>query len=178
MAAFVRRHLERAARVGRVQETGEGFLTALEHPGVARPDLGHLGRVDLPVVQRRAPVRRALTDRQINPKLPARNPVFAHRRRSAAVRNRDYVASPAIIEKTTWQSIRLAPLGQWTGWRGEPVPRTVVSGDVGDGVVGQDGLGLPWWIMGGWPDLRSRRLLRRPQTQVAEDFADDCRIVN
>ena len=45
--ALLRRHLEGAARVGRVQEAGEGLLAALEHLGVAGLDLA-------PVVARRS----------------------------------------------------------------------------------------------------------------------------
>src|SRR5438132_1461272 len=52
--------LERAARVGCVDEAGKGLLAAGEHLGVAGLDLGLRRRIDLAVVQRRAPVRRAL----------------------------------------------------------------------------------------------------------------------
>src|SRR4029079_19194885 len=53
-------NLERAARVRRMQEAGEVFLAAGEHLGIAGLDLFLRLRVDLAVVQRRAPVRRAL----------------------------------------------------------------------------------------------------------------------
>ena len=52
--------LERAARVGRVDEAGKGLLAAREHLGIAGLDLLLRLGVDLAVVQRRAPVRRAL----------------------------------------------------------------------------------------------------------------------
>ena len=63
--ALLRRHLERAARIRRVQEAGEGFLTAPEHLGIAGPERRHFLRVDPAVVQRRAPVGRALEHRQM-----------------------------------------------------------------------------------------------------------------
>ena len=51
---------ERAARIGRVEEAGESFLAAREHLGIAGLDRRLRLGVDLAVMQRRAPVRRAL----------------------------------------------------------------------------------------------------------------------
>ena len=62
--ALLRRDLEGAARVGRVQEAGEGLLAALQDVRVLLADLRHLLLGDRPVVQRRRPVGRALEDRQ------------------------------------------------------------------------------------------------------------------
>ena len=58
--ALLRRHLECAARIGRVNEAGKGLLAALEHLRVVGLDPGLRLRVDRAVVQRLAPVRRAL----------------------------------------------------------------------------------------------------------------------
>jgi len=58
--AFLRRDLEDAARVWRMQETGERLLTAFEHFRVADADLLHFLGADPAVVQRGAPVWRAL----------------------------------------------------------------------------------------------------------------------
>ncbi len=63
--ALFRRHLEGAARVRRVDEAGEGFLAALEELGVVGLDPGLGLRVDRAVVQRLAPVRRALEYREV-----------------------------------------------------------------------------------------------------------------
>src|SRR6202035_2381782 len=53
-------HLERAARIGRMQEAGKRLLAAREHSRVSGLDRRLRLRSDLAVVQRRAPVRRAL----------------------------------------------------------------------------------------------------------------------
>ena len=53
-------HFEGAARVGGVQEAGKGLLAAGKDLGIARLDLFLRLGIDLAVVQRRAPVRRAL----------------------------------------------------------------------------------------------------------------------
>src|SRR6202012_5908040 len=51
---------ESAARIRRMQETGKGFLATPEHLGITGLDLPLRLGVDLAVVQRRAPVCRAL----------------------------------------------------------------------------------------------------------------------
>ena len=95
------------------------------------------------------------------------------------VHNRAYVASRAAIGKNPHGNLSARRrLGNRWASRGEPVPRAADSGDVGDRVVGQDGLELRGGIRIGRPWSPSRRTLRRPQTQVTEDFADDCRIVD
>ena len=58
--ALLFRHLGGLARIGRVQEAGEGLAAALEDLRIAPTDLGHLVLGDLGVVQGRAPVGRAL----------------------------------------------------------------------------------------------------------------------
>ena len=58
-------NLERAARVRRMQEAGKRLLAAGEHLGIAGLDLLLRLGVDLAVVQRRAPVRRALEHREM-----------------------------------------------------------------------------------------------------------------
>ena len=63
--ALLVRDVENAARIGRVQEAGEGLLAALEHLGIVGLDLGLRVFVDLRVVQRLAPVGRALKDGQV-----------------------------------------------------------------------------------------------------------------
>src|SRR5205807_6214090 len=53
-------NLERAARIGRMDEAGESLLAAGKHLGVAGLDPGLRLPVDLAVMQRRAPIGRAL----------------------------------------------------------------------------------------------------------------------
>ena len=63
--ALLIRHLKGAARIRRMDETSKRFQAALEYPGIVGLDFLLRLRVDLAVVQRRAPVRRALEHRQM-----------------------------------------------------------------------------------------------------------------
>ena len=58
--ALLVRNLECATRIGCVNEAGEGFLAPGEHLGISRLDSLLCLGIDLAVVQRRAPVGRAL----------------------------------------------------------------------------------------------------------------------
>jgi len=65
----------------------------------------------------------------------------------AASHNGAYVASRAAIGEKPYGNLSARRrLANSRAPPGELAPRAAGSGDVGNGVVGQDGLGLPWWL--------------------------------